>query len=310
MKSHLCVGGWGPSHGPWEWIQSQFERSTLLNHQTIDDWVIGSRDKDPSVKRIVLLGIEHRTDTRPVAWLEQQQQQQQQRSEGSSRRTSIPSSEIGVILGNDWHGHRRTHPLPDLSPTFYWYQWFDRIFPWLSEFIESDSWDSTAASKRKRAIQKQSGASQSHATPARIQWLMDRSQWQSSRLGNEHHDHPLAWVITDHRDQSELWQDTCQSVGMRVVASRWDRDPPSLQPQLIVVDCVSRSDNSKPSIESATRAAREQHPDAFLAVVSSFPSWSEWSEWQQQGIDAVLPRPAALQGFLFYWEQWRSRTVA
>ena len=305
MKSHLCIGWWGPSHGPWEWIQSQFERTTLLNHQTIDDWVHGPRDRDPSFKRVVLLGIEHRTDTDPVEWLEQQHL-----SEESSRKTSIASSEIGIILGNDWHGHRRTHPLPDRSPTFYWYQWYDRIFPWLSEFVALDSTESNAASRRKRASHKQSGASQSHSTSARIQWLMDRSQWQSSMLGNEQQNHPLAWVITDHRDQSELWQDTCQSVGMRVVSSRWDRDPPSLQPQLIVVDCVSRSDCSKPTIDSATRAAREQYPEAFLAVVSSFPNWREWSEWQQLGVDAVLPRPAALQGFLFYWKQWSSRAAA
>jgi hypothetical protein len=327
MKPHLCVGWWGPSQGPWEWIQSQFERTTLVNRQTVDHWLNGSREREDCSRRVVLIGIEHRSDREPLAWLEQRLL-----SDKSSQEKFSTNPPLGILLGNDWHGHRRTHPLPEGIPTFYWYQWYDRIFPWLSEVIATDLQEVAGTPKTKRSSHRRKEATLSQSLPNesvpwRIQWAMERTSWQSSMLSNCHQDrnshqdqdHPLAWVITDHRSQSEMWQDSCQSVGMRVVASRWDRDPPSLQPQLIVVDCVSRHlgpelvcdpSNSEESIESVAQRARKQHPEAFLAVVSPFPAWSEWSKWQQLGVDAVLPRPSAVQGFLFYWKQWRSRAAA
>lgn len=321
MRPYLQVGWWGPSHGPWGWVQSQFDRITPLNHLTVTEWLSGSRETDRKSRNILLLGLESRSDTKPRAWLEQRLLAMIPLKEGHDIRSSI-----GIILGNDWHGHRRTHPLPDAVPTFYWYQWYDRIFPWLSELIDTCPEEQSRGVKRKGGGQRSNSALTGKSVPSdtvpwRVQWTIDRAQWQSSMLGNMHvnDNHPLAWVITDHRDQSDLWQDTCESVGMRVVASRWDRDPPSLQPQLIVIDCVSRPGDSEQipelnesgqAIASAARQARIQHPDAFLAVVTPFPCWSDWSRWQDLGVDAVLPRPAALQGFLYYWGQWRSRAAA
>jgi hypothetical protein len=296
MSRPLFVGWYGPSDGPWGWIQSHFEHVSLLDGRSLDDWLVAPRRREPHPSKILLIALDHRSDFGSFSQIEQRI---------ASTATTVPNIPVAIVLGNDWHGHRRTFPLPDKIPNFYWYQWYDRIFPWVSELIHQDANSDRVIGKRKTSSERPGDS-----TPWRVQWILDRSSWQTSMLKKDQPIGGLAWIITDHGDPRDLWRDACEGVGMRAVATRMCSDPPWLEPQLIVVDCVSRSEGCDHTIEGVIQAARARHPTALLAQVASFPTWPQWSHWQSLGVDVILPRPAALQGFLYYWQQWIARTAA
>lgn len=303
MNHPLVVGWYGPSDGPWEWIQSRFEQTVILDDRSLEDWLTTTPARSESRSKVLLVAMEYRSDATALARIEPYLISAPASSSLVTAKGTKPIP-MAIVLGNDWHGHRRTYPLPERMLSFYWYQWYDRIFPWLSEISSRGLKARTATPKRKKAI-----VSASDTNPWRVQWLMERSQWQASMLKGVGLQGSIAWVLTDHADQRDLWHDACESVGMRVVASRISSDPPWIEPQLVVIDCVSRSEEPDKTIEgeaieAVIQSIRARHPKALLAFVTSFPTWECWSRWQTLGVDAILPRPAALQGFLFYWHQW------
>lgn len=302
MNHPLVVGWYGPSDGPWEWIQSRFKQTMILDERSLEDWLTTTPARSESRSKVLLVAMENRSDANMLARIEPHLTSPPASSSLVTANGTTPTP-MAIILGDDWHGHRRTYPLPERMLSFYWYQWYDRIFPWLSEISGHGLKARTATPKRKTAI-----VSASDTAPWRVSWSMDRTQWQASMLKESQLQGSIAWILTDHGDQRDLWRDTCESVGMRVVASRLDSDPPWIDPQLIVVDCVSRSGETDRLIETAIGASRQRHPDAMLSVVASFPTWAQWSHWQSLGVDAILPRPAALQGFLCYWCRWNARS--
>lgn len=302
MNHPLVVGWYGPSDGPWEWIQSRFKQRVLLDDRSIEDWLTTKPAPSKISSKVLLVAMEYRSDATILSRIEPYLTSTPASSSLVTAKGTTPTP-MAIVLGNDWHGHRRTYPLPERVLSFYWYQWYDRIFPWLSEMSSQEIKVRTVAPKRKTAI-----VSESDTTPWRVAWSMERMQWQTSMLKESQLHGSIAWILTDHGDQRELWRDTCESVGMRVVSSRLDSDPPWIDPQLIVVDCVSRSEESDRLIETAIIASRQRHPDALLAVATSFPTWAQWSHWQSLGVDAILPRPAALQGFLCYLCTWNARS--
>jgi hypothetical protein len=308
MSRPLVVGWCGPSDGPWGWIQRQFTSIQVLDDSDIADWLTPTPSTLQITDRMLLFARENRCDIQALAT-------------GTSpasisktkRKVSVP---IALLMGNDWHGHRRTYPTPEGIPSFYWYQWYDRIFPWVSEIRSPEMGGDPASATKKSASDRSKSSTASNDSMAwRVRWMLDRSRWQASMLRSSQIDtlcdrNRLAWILTDHADQRELWRDACREVGLQVVASHLRSDPPWFEPDLIVVDCVSRSDESDRAIESAIHTARERHPQAHLALVSPFPTWDRWLAWQNIGVDAILPRPATLQGFLVYWRVWRSQTEA
>jgi hypothetical protein len=214
---------------------------------------------------------------------------------------------VTLLLGNDWHGHRRTYPIPEGIPAFYWYQWYDQVFAWISELRSQGDLSGAKMAPERRGKRKGQSTPSDTNVAWRVRWGMDRSQWLANAMQSLRSDASLAWLITDHSDQSSLWQDACHSLGLQMIASRWDRDSAWFDPQLIIVDSLSRSGDSDLSIESMVQCVRQRHPEACLVVVTPFPNWEQWNRWQSLGVDVILPRPACLQGFLFYWEAWKTR---
>lgn len=298
MNHPLVIGWYGPSDGPWRWLQSRFEQTVILDDRRLEDWLDSPDSRSTNRSKVLLVALDHRCDADNLARLEPYLAATPTANSLITAKGAKPIP-MAIVLGNDWHGHRRTYPLPERMLNFYWYQWYDRIFPWLSEVMSQDIKGPQPTSKRKGVI-----ATSSDSNPWRVQWLMERSQWQTSMLKGAGLQGSIAWILTDHADQRDLWHDACESVGMRVVASRISSDPPWLEPQLVVFDCVSRSEEPDKEIEAVIQSTRARHPKALLAFVTSFPTWECWSRWQTLGVDAILPRPAALQGFLFYWNQW------
>jgi hypothetical protein len=293
MNPSLQIGWCGPSHGPWGWIQSHFDCLTQVDASRVDEWHSPSKRNAPSASnKLLLVGLEHRVDLTSVEKMFQ--------STAANSKTAVT-----FLLGNDWHGHRRTYPVPEGVPIFYWYQWYDQLFPWISELQSGLKRDPEPRGKKAMAA-----STADNNIAWRVRWGLDRSRWLANTMESMRSDGSLAWIITDHADESSLWQDACGSLGLRWIASRWDRDPAWLDPQLIIVDSVSRSEDSRQSIESMVRSVRRRHPHACLTVVNPMPTWEQWSHWQSLGVDAVLPRPAFLQGFLYYWLTWKSRAMA
>lgn len=301
MPPSLQIGWCGPSHGLWGWIQSHFRNIDHLASSDVDDWCSQAKSTDEgNANKLLLVALENRVDSPAIESI-------------IKRWEANPKPSMALLLGNDWHGHRRTYPIPEGIPAFYWYQWYDQVIPWISEVCSGPNQSEASSGKSISKSRKTSkgAASQSDMNLAwRVRWGMERSTWLAGVMQPSRLDGSLAWVITDHSDQSSLWQDACTSVGLRVIASRWDRDPAWFDPQLIIVDSVSRSDNSTRLIEEMIHSVRRRHPQACLAVVTPFPTWEQWRDWQSIGVDAVLPRPAFLQGFLFYWLTWKNRTMA
>jgi hypothetical protein len=295
MAPSLQIGWFGPSHGPWGWIQSHFDNLTQLDPSRIDEWCSDSKRSDRSVShKLLLVALEHRSD---VASMESV----------IARSAEQGKTAIAFLLGNDWHGHRRTYPIPEGITAFYWYQWYDQVFPWISEL--HSQMESGVKIDPQRRRKGKGPASQSDTNVAwRVRWGMERSSWLANAMQSLRSDAALAWVITDHSDQSSMWQDACSSLGLQMIASRWDRDPAWFDPQLIIVDSLSRSKDSDLSIESMVQSVRRRHPEACLVVVTPFPTWEQWNRWQSLGVDAILPRPAFVQGFLFYWQHWKTRS--
>ncbi|MBM3966389.1 MAG: hypothetical protein FJ308_15185 [Planctomycetes bacterium] len=255
---------------------------------------------------VLLAAFEHRSDPRLCVW--------------QSSLASFPNSSKrnATVLGSDWQGHRRTCPLPDSVESFYWFQLCDRIVPWALYSREPHKQiplqtESTRQSKRGLALTLVSGRNSisttaSSGTQPRVQRLLDINHWYPDALMQIANQNPLAWIVSDDREQRMAWQDTLGSYGVRAVASRPDDASFWATPNLIVVDCVSRDAHPSGTIPDCLKDfvvdARGIYPDAFLVLVDPFPAWRRW-EWSLDlGVDALVPRPFDLAGILATWQLW------
>ena len=115
----------------------------LLRCNDVSDWIAQC---EPAKNIQLLVGLEHRNDHHALELLKQlaapptpkttpQTASNAHRKKSSTTSRSKPkpnqSLAIAAVLGEDWQGHRRTFPLPDSLETFYWYQWFDGVLPWI-----------------------------------------------------------------------------------------------------------------------------------------------------------------------------------
>lgn len=301
MNDAWDIGWCGPTHDAWGWLLSHFQSITQVTPNAL---LQGCRsDTTPSDvgPRKLLIAIEHRRD---AAFL----------SECLSDPDVLASRTLAgqrfcILLGADWHGHRRTFPLPDAIPVFYWYQWYDQILPWLMCQPES-----VPAAKSSRKTKQPKSPSESLAP--RIQRILELAAVCSSAANLEGPQPGMAWVLTDNLVQGQMWQDVLEGRGYQVASSRIDESAPWLTPQLVVIDAVSRSngtcdlDRGQASHEGAgnlrksVEQIRRMHPNAFLAVVEPFPTWERWSDWHAIGVDAVVPRPASIDGLLMFVRSW------
>jgi hypothetical protein len=199
MSDPLTVGWFRPGSSsraledsPWNWLQNQFGDLQVLDHDRLLGWLQGSARVAGSPPNVLLIGLEDRYDRMALTEIEAELAKTNapisatspmKKSNASKRKPADkPAAKIGrpessqsswgnhvplaFLLGNDWHGHRRTSPLPDGIPTFYWYQWYDRIYPWLTEISR----------------QATSGLWTDASSGWRIPWMLERSNWESSVL--------------------------------------------------------------------------------------------------------------------------------
>jgi len=316
-RSHLDIGWFGPVDGRWMGLLDHFSCVEVLDRATATEWL-----QAPSSDRSLLVGLEHRSDDR-LAWL--LEMASKPRVEGTKKKSSskrsgvskdIPSPiqpidwsrqvHMACVLGEDWVGHRRTFPLPESIEAFYWYQWYDRVIPWVC-------WDSDCS------MAKSNGLSSGFTRGLRVQRIESQADrfatWRDCQNTQSLLNNRIAWVLSDRDSGVELWQGMLESYGIRGVGSRMDQPYGLLNADLILVDfspvdyrAGDGSGRSTSSDALVMRLRREQ-PDAFLVVIDPFVSMDRWQRYCDQGVDAIAGKPFSLQGILCSWERWLRSSV-
>ncbi len=304
----------GPTDGCWAWLLQHFERVSQLSSVEVRGWLeqqsewssttvakkgaarnAASKTKAPNDSREALLiaAFEHRNDPRLNVW------------HSAFAEFPTSSSRIATVLGSDWQGHRRTLPLPDTTESFYWFQLFDRIIPWVLRTSQSEQ---PAASLRKSKLAIGSGGTGSGGTNPRVARLLEHYGWYEKTIEPLATQNQLAWIVSDHREHRMAWQETLVSYGVRTVSSRPGDGQFWATPDLIVIDCSARDDppseQISPSMRDVVIHARGMYPDAFLVLADPFPAWGRWESLLQLGVDALIPRPADFAGILVSWQLW------
>lgn len=330
MTSPHLLGWYGPTVAPWSGLLGHFRQVEPVPFDGLAGWFERTIQESPRPP-VLLAVLEHRSDPR---WL--QLQSQWSCWQADCRTSGRVEPKVALILGGDWRGHRRTMPLPESMESAYWFQWYDRVVPWVAQAMtapiqlvasERDPPRKGAAktARGKKASPADGPASSPVASGSvvatRQQRILQETGWLRSRRESLGRRNRLAWVITDCVSHQEVWIDSLQAAGVIGVAARWDDTPPRMQPDLIVFDTCShdawseqgasmssldiwpmiRCHESETTLAARVVQVRRQYPKAMLAVVEPFPDWHRWSAWKEQGVDVVLPRPCSMEGFLFTW---------
>lgn len=298
MSDAIGIGWFGPTHDHWDWILGHFREVTLLTDRNVQDWVFlhsqaaGLNGSGPT--HALLIAIESRFESAvdfvkgleqpvaPVDW----------------KTCAMPWC---VLLGDDWVGHRRTFPLPETLPTFYWYELYDRVLPWLVHLSHAARTESSEVSSNSIGNRR---------VNPRVQRLIDTSLAIESRLVNRKSNaNPveLALVVTETATTRQLWCDAFARYKIQCVATTPTQFELWAKPDVIVIDIESEplvvrerhvaEDGGGPSA-SLVRNAVQQFPDAIIVVAEPFPRWDDWRTLKQLGADIIVAKPFQLAGIL------------
>jgi hypothetical protein len=293
MSDSISIGWYGPSNDYWGWILGHFRDVTLLTERNVADWLAFPSPASDHANRAsaLLIAIDSRAEPE-IAFL---QQFEPNVAPGSKGKRAIPT---GVLLGDDWVGHRRTHPLPETLLTFYWYEWYDRVLPWLG--------DLSAAGPETHPLETNAAGSKRRVSP-RVQRVIDASLAIESSLDHQADPGQLALVVADTAATRQLWCETLARHKIQAVATTPQNLSLWVQPDFIVVDLESepldvrkrheKSENGNPKEELVERLA-SQFPNARLLVADAFPRWENWFNLKQAGADLLVSKPFQLTGIL------------
>ncbi len=290
--SSFQVTWFGPEGFQWSWLLDHFQRVDRLNEEDLlQDSSISDRVRYSVEKQIVLFGLDTRSDARIELV---RRFADQHATEGSNVRS------FGIVLGSDWIGHRRTFPLPETWPTFYWYQLHDRIIPWLLT-------DNKSKAERTKSIKKKT-ATQPALSP-RLQLIIAESESYGQLVEACSAMHATCLIVTDSTVQRDLWLATCHRIKVTPIAVADYPEQLFVQPELIVIDRLSESIGCQPTLDLIMRL-RAQFPNAYIMGVDGFPSWRAWGGAIRIGIHSIIPRPANLIGALKTWMIAANRSLA
>ncbi len=304
MSQSIAIGWLGPTHDCWHWILSHFRDVTLLTDRSAPSWLElqsqASSESEPRVNAVLLLALESRSDDR----LQFLGQFEQHVAPNSSVAKSVA---LGVLLGNDWVGHRRTFPLPESLHTFYWYELYDRLLPWLmsnSPDLEPDiPGDANGVgSKRRISPRVQRWIDTSMAIDKRLH--PQPSMQSPKRVANTL---SMAMIVTETALSRQLWSDGFSSQGIHCIATTPNHLEVWANPDLIVVDLESAPLEVQQAYdpecegtprERLVRQLKRQFPNAVLLVAEAFPRWETWNALQDCGADLMVAKPFQFTGIV------------
>lgn len=305
MTTPISIGWFGPQDESWEWILKHFRDVTNLREQDIESWLAQHRvdgGGEINSRCAFLLASNFRTD--PVGELIRRFEQ----------RAAPDSSPIGsvpwcLLLGTDWSGHRRTQPLPETWHTFYWYELYDRLFPWLASTANSDS------GRMPPAETPQSG---NRKISPRVQRWIDSALAMKNRrtvanpFDSESNSLPpsihLALILTENAETRALWTDGLSRRNIHCVCTVPTQLNIWAQPDIIIVDLerppmkwADRNgvrDSFTIELESTLDKLNRQFPNACQVVADPFPRWQTWERLNASGADFLIGKPYSLDGIL------------
>jgi hypothetical protein len=274
MTKSLSLGWYGPKHGPWDWILGHFRDVSILKERNVEAWAATQSPLLVAVesrfsrelqfaKSIEQIVAPKEVNSRPLPWC--------------------------VVLGDDWVGHRRTFPLPETWLTFYWYELYDRLMPWLTNHAWMDpvpsSHDSAAAGKRK--------------VNPRVQRLIDTSIAVDQRIAKAvANPIKLALVVTETSTTRQMWCDTFSKLEIQCVATTPNQFELWITPEIVVVDLESQplAIREADFLTGIVHKLANQYPSAVILVTDGFPRWDHWSLLLESGADLLVAKPFQLTG--------------
>ncbi len=340
----------GPAHGYWGWIKNALGLD-LPSFELDDDSAKKAFGEGAPKKEKRIIALDGRFDPRASRlplWFEQfnalraegreqltkgatsKKRSTKSKTSSSATRKEVPlqtttstsdpcetdfNDLIGVVLGENWTGHRRTMPLPEFVVPFYWYELYDRILPWSCRsssgasgcsplFLEGNR---SASPRVLRLLQEACAVSAPESFERREVCL---NRWKRSAL-----------VVSENQTTASLWEDWLERQGIVSVISHPDSLRFQFQPTLVIIDldappraCSAkvRVTSSEPRkeptplpefwYETVTRV-RDAYPDSLLVTLDSFPRWDHWYELTSLGVDVLLPKPFNCHGLLWLFER-------
>lgn len=291
--------GWvGPQNSYWAWILDHLP--DVHRVKTCKDW------QSDSPQDLLIVALDNRVSPYwdEVAEALPSRENGETVPNGSARkirkRSGTPSSfldsNIALILGESWVGHRRTLPIPESLNTFYWYELFDRLLPSLDLSIGTTDFQSPARGQRI------------------ARWRSISEQLASIDISRNR-----VLVIADSATTHSMWQ---ASLGGRY-ASVLGVDSEQLgrfrfTPEMVVIDYEPGpsteeqhgSDVYCQRVLDTLRMVRNRFPEAMTVVASGFPRWIDWEQWSSSGADVLFPKPGCLLGLAWGLKRWRTLQLA
>jgi CheY-like chemotaxis protein len=293
MADAIPITWLGPTHGCWAWVLEHFNDVSVSRAQDILQRIDqaakeqAEQTRELSVSPIVVLACDARSDTRTLELAHRLEELQ-----ARDPRKPLPWC---LLLGEDWAGHRRTHPLSEAWPTFYWYETLDRLLPWF---------ESTHG--LQGCTEKKESTGQRNVSLRVKRWLEAIGPSEERiALGTNR----LALVVTESSANRELWLQTFADRQIACVATTPDQLNLWLDPDLIVVDLdapplamshalqVDTPNAIAPELELFQQLAA-MHPKATRISINAFPRWSVWKSLMENGADLVLAKPSVFSAVL------------
>lgn len=293
MSDSISIGWYGPNNDHWGWILSHFRDATLLTDRNLEDWLaFQSRPSNHSRQASALIiAIESRAEPE-LSLLKNYEQQVAPKFE---ELRAVPTA---VLLGDDWVGHRRTNPLPETLLTFYWYELYDRVLPWLG--------DLSSACLEVDTLEAKDTGNKRKVSP-RVQRVIDTSLLIESRLDCYANAGQLALVVAETAVTRQLWCETLAQHEIQSVATTPQNLSLWIKPDFIVIDLESeplsvrqqyRNSGSGSPEEELVQKLASQFPDATLLIADAFPRWENWLNLNRAGADILVAKPFQLTGIL------------
>ena len=295
MSDAIAIGWYGPTHDYWGWMLGHFRDVTLLTDRNVNAWIAAqsaSTHGEANSPAAFLIASDSRFDSQ-IEFARHFEQTV------APKQPNAMQLAWCALLGDDWVGYRRTQPLPETMQTFYWYELYDRVFPWLKSTsrsadsaVTSDA--DTSGTRRRISPRVQRCIESSMAIEGRLQQIAARSSSME-----------LALVITETTTTRQLWNDALTEQGVKCFSTTPDNLDVWANPDLIVVDLESEPLAVRKSIDRAGSSnAREdlihrlslQFPEAIILTTEGFPRWETWNSLRESGADLIVAKPFQMTG--------------
>lgn len=176
-----------------------------------------------------------------------------------------PQASICLLMGAWWPGHRRSDPHPEDRRAYYWYEYWDRVLPWMR--AESGEGEKADASLN------------------RVQRIVVEASWEPNRCNGT-----SVLIIADDVPCWDSWNSLLRPLGCSSSGIFSQDSFPLGDFQWIIVDLLSMHhdrDGFKETCEYVQRVVK-RYPEARVIVRTNFPEFESWMELERGGAAVIV----------------------